>query len=214
MIDMSIIIHIYSNQPRSGKSDSTKKEDVVKQIYPVSKDWREAKIYGVLINDCPDIQHLCQKARAWSSLDNLNDRIAAAKEQVLETLSKNAVVLKSAETKSPEVQEFYRNFVYRPTPEQSKLSYALRHGLACCRYYHALLFILLKECGVIATACGKFPIPGSVGYTWILAYDNSGGPIIIDLFHESLTRAGITEMDYADPTGKYQDPCFAWVFQD
>ena len=207
-------INIYSNQPRLEKGDSTKKEGVVKQVYPISKDWREAKVYGVVIDDCSDIQHLCRKAREWLNMENLNDRIAAAKEQVLETLSKNAVVLKNSKTKSPEEREFYRGFVYRPTPEQSKLSYALRRGIACCRYYHALLFILLKECGVIATACGKFPIPGSVGYTWILAYDNSGGPIIIDLFHESLTRAGTTEMDYADSTGKYQDPGLVWVFKD
>ncbi len=208
------IINLYSNQPRLGKGDSTKKEGDLKQIYLINRDWREAKIYGVVVDDCSDLQHLCRKAREWIGMGNLNDRIAAANEQVLETLSKNAVVLKSAKTKSPEEQEFYRNFVYRPTPEQSNLSYALRRGIACCRYYHVLLFILLKECGVIATACGKFPIPGSVGYTWILAYDNNGGPIIIDLFHESLTRAGIREMDYADPTGKYQDPGVAWVFKD
>lgn len=207
-------INLYSNQPRLEKGDSTKKEGAVKQVYSVSKDWREAKVYGVVIDDCPDIQYLCRKAREWLNMPNLDDRIAAAKEQVLERLSKNAVVLKNSETKSMVEREFYRNFVYRPTPEQSKLSYALRRGIACCRYYHALLFILLKECGVIATACGKTLPDEGIGYTWILAYDNRGGPIVVDLFRESLTRAGVTEIDYADPTGKYQDPGFAWVFQD
>lgn len=186
----------------------------MKQIYPISRDWLGASIYGVTIDDCPALQDLCRKAREWRSMLDLDDRVAAAKEQVLEALPRNAVVLAKAKGVNPDAQEYYRLFVYRPTAEQKNLSYALIRRQACCRYYHSLLFILLKECGVIATACGKFPIPGSVGYTWILAYDNSGGPIIIDLFHESLTRTGITEMDYADPTGKYQDPGFAWVFAD
>lgn len=182
------------------------------KIYQVSKNWLNASIYGVVIDDCPQLRHLCQNAKAWRSLENLDDRIAAAKAQVLEVFTKNAVALKNT-AQTTEEQIFYHSFVNQPTEEQTNLSYALRKHMACCRYYHALLFILLKECGIIAKAYGKI-IPDSVGYTWVLAMDNNAGPMIIDLFSESLTRANITELDYVDPTGKYQNPGFAWVFKD
>lgn len=186
----------------------------MKEEYKVSRNWLGATIYGVTIDECSLLQSYCERARELRSLSNLDDRIAAMKELALEALPKNAIALQHDPIIDARERNFYRAFVYQPTEEQQRLSYALTRGLACCRYYHSLLFILLKECGVVATACGKVPIPGSVGYTWILAYDNSGGPAIIDIFRESLTRTGLTEMDYADPTGKYQYPCFAWVFAD
>lgn len=177
----------------------------------VSKDWLNANIYSVVIDDCPTLQYLCERARELSSLSNLDDRIAAMKELALVALPRNAVALRHDMDIEPRERDYYRAFVYKPTDAQKRLSYALVRGIACCRYYHSLLFILLKECGVVATAYGKF-LPSGLGYTWVKAMDNHGGPVIIDLFSESLTRAGIIELDYADPTGKYQKPDVAWIF--
>lgn len=183
------------------------------QIYPINRNWIGATVFGVTIDDCPALRYLCQQAREWRSMSNLDDRIAAAKEQVLAALSRNAVALAQESSINSAEREYYHAFVYKPTDAQKQLSYALIRRVACCRYYHSLLFILLKECGIIATACGKIP-PNGTGYTWVLAFDNRGGPVIIDLFRESLVRAGLTELDYEDPTGKYQDTGYAWAFAE
>ncbi|MEK9183334.1 MAG: hypothetical protein AAB849_02385 [Patescibacteria group bacterium] len=180
--------------------------------HTVNRDWREANICGVFLDDGQALRDLCRRAGEWRSMPHLNDRIAVAKEQVLASLFRNAVLLKSTAETQQEL-DYCRAFVHKPTEAQRNLSYALAWGIACCRYYHALLFILLKECGVVARACGK-QLPDGIGYTWIVAMDNSGGPVIIDLSKESLTRAGRNDLDYDDPTGQYSEPGHVWVFAD
>ncbi|TAN33038.1 hypothetical protein EPN28_03490 [Patescibacteria group bacterium] len=195
-------------------SDNGQADNGKPQVVEARRQWVGENIFDVQMDDeyrfigC----HLRLAREQASSPQGIGARLAAVKTLVLAALPHNAVVLANDTKLDEDARQTYHRFVFSPSPEQAKLSFALSHAIACCRYYHAYLFVLLMEAGLQARACGKM-LPGlGFGYTWVVVAGEGGEEVVVDLFAETLAKAGRSELGYRDPSGKYQNPGLVYQF--